>query len=56
VLDLAVGLGVVGAVLHEVQIVLAHGEGFQRLGEFRAGDEGFGIGQRGDPAPVSVGT
>ena len=50
VLDLAVCLGVVGPVLHQIQIRTAHREGRQRLGVFRAGDEGFGIGQRGDPA------
>jgi hypothetical protein len=56
VLDLAVGLGVVRAVLHEVELVGAHREGLQRLGVFRARDEGLGVGPRGDPGGVPVGT
>jgi hypothetical protein len=43
VLDLAVGLGVVGAVLHQVELVGAHGEGFEHLVVFGAGDEGLGL-------------
>ena len=47
-LDLAVRLGVVAAILHDVEIASAHGEGFERVAELRARDEGFGVGLRGD--------
>jgi len=42
-LDLAVGLGVVGAILHQIEPVGAHVERLQHLVVFGPGDEGFGL-------------
>ena len=43
VLDLAMCLGVVGAVLHKIDLVGPDGKGFQGLIEARATDEHLGI-------------
>ena len=42
-LDLAVGLGVVGTILHQVEPVGAHIERLQHLVVFGPGDEGLGL-------------